>query len=161
MKELYNRYKLLFWIIIIVLAYFLIVRPAWKWWQRTQKTKGAKQELSDVTTTIANLQAQGIKPTYQPSQYSTWANELVKSFDGCGTDWTVVKNVFSKLKNNLDLALLLDSYGIKTYDKCSLTESITGDFTGSLSEALVDELDGDERDEINKLLMSNNINYSF
>ena len=145
----------------LIIGWFTVGKPLINWIKRNNKTKGQKQELSDVTTTIENLQQQGVKLTYQPSQYSTWANQLVQAFDGCGTGWETVKNIFTKLRNNLDVAILIDSYGVRSYDKCNWSEAWLSDFTGSLSESLVDELDEDELKELNGWLKSNGINYSF
>lgn len=150
--------------ILIILGLLLL------WWlfgskivnsiKRAIKTKGQKEELSDVTTQIIQLQQQGIKPTYGAVQYSTWANQLVEAFDGCGTSNQVWKSVFGKMRNNLDIAILIDTYGVRTFDECNW-EGNFSDFTGSLSEALVHELSDDERDELNRILQSSGVNYTF
>jgi len=150
--------------ILIILGLLLL------WWmfgskivnsiKRAIKTKGQKQELSDVTTQITELQEQGIKPTYGAVQYSTWANQLAEAFDGCGTSNQVWRSVFGKMRNNLDVAILIDSYGVKTFDECNW-EGNFGDFTGSLSEALVHELSEDELLELEKLFESNGLKSPF
>jgi len=146
-------------LIIWIIVGFGIYRAS-RWIYRQWTTRGQKQELSDNSTNINNLQQQGLKPSYSASQYSTWANQLQEAFDGCGTSNGVWENIFPKIKNDLDVALLIDSYGVRTFDECNL-ELDFGDFKGSLSEALIHELSASEIEEINKSLQSNQVNYRF
>lgn len=157
-SELTPNKKLLF--LIAILIFILIVIRLVVWIVKTFNTKGQRQELQDITTQISALQNQGVRPSYPSAQYSTWANQLRGAFAGCGTSNEVWRNVFSKMKNDLDVALLIDTYGVRTFDECNW-EADFGDFTGSLSEALVNELSPDELAEVNKLLESNKVNYRF
>lgn len=147
--------QLIFWIILIYLLYRGV-----RWALNQFPSKGQQQELTDNTTTIKNLEEQGLTPSYEPAQYSTWANQLQEAFDGCGTSNQIWQNVFQKLQNDLDVALLIKAYGVRTFDECNL-EFDFGDFSGSLSEALVHELSSSEIKEINQYLQSNNVNYRF
>ena len=159
MKQFWNQLPV--WgkaIFLAVLAFGLY--RAGRWVIRQWNTKGQKQELNDNTTNIQNLQQQGLVASYSGGQYSTWTNQLKEAFSGCGTSNGVWRNVFSKMKNDLDVALLIDAYGVRTYDQCNW-EGDFGDFTGSLSEALVNELSSSELQEVNKLLESNKVNFRF
>lgn len=147
--------QLLFWGAVAFALYRL---GRWAW--RKFKTRGQKLELSDNTTNIQNLQNQGVVPSFPFSQYATWANQLVQAFNGCGTSNHIWEDVFARLKNDLDVALLIDAYGVREFDECNF-EFEFGDFKGTLAEAIVEELSSDERDELNGFLQSNNIQYRF
>lgn len=147
--------QFIFWVIVGVSLY-----KGGRWIIRQIPSKGQKLELSDNTTTIKNLEQQGLKQSFPNSQYSAWANQLQEAFDGCGTSNGVWENIFKKIKNDLDVAMLIDAYGIRTFDECNW-EGDLGDFKGSLSEALIHELSASEIEEINKSLQSNQVNYRF
>lgn len=143
--------QLILWIVLL-----LIIFRAFKWLMQQFKTGGQRQETKAIKDQISDLQSQGLKASYSSVQYSTWANQLQEAFNGCGTSDQVWRNIFSKMKNDMDLALLMDSYGVRTIDECNW-ELNFGDFKGSLSETIVHELDDDEVNELNQLLSSNNL----
>lgn len=145
-------------IIVIILAFALY--KGLRWVIRRFKTRGQQLELTDTTTTIQNLQNQGLQPSFPISQYSTWANQLQEAFDGCGTSNGVWQNIFSTVKNDLDVVMIIDAYGVREFDACNW-EGDFGNFKGTLSEALIRELSGSEITEINKYLQSKNIKYRF
>ena len=145
-------------VIIIIVAFFL-----WKiynWIRKQFRTRGQALELGDITSTINQLQQSGLQPSFPTAQYATWANQLVEAFNGCGTSNGVWTNVFTSVKNDLDIALLIEAYGVRTFDECNW-EFNFGDFKGTLSEALVHELSGSELSEVNDLLKSKGIKYTF
>lgn len=146
--------------IAIGLIVLLILWMIWKWIKKQIRTKGQVLELNDITTTIKNLENQGVKPSFPLAQYSTWANQLSEAFNGCGTSNQVWRTIFESVKNDLDIALLIETFGVRQFDECNW-EFNFGDFKGTLSEALVHELDGDELIEINNLLKQKGINYTF
>lgn len=151
--------KTIITIFIILLAIILFIwgRKLIKQWNRE---KGYREEIKDVTTSINNLISQGIKQSYTSGQYATWANQFQEAFDGCGTSNDVWRDVFSKMKNELDVLLLIDAYGTRTFDECDW-EFNFGDFTGTLGMSLVHELSSSEKAELNKLLTDKGINYTF
>lgn len=148
------------WKIVIGIIAIIVAYKTFKWLQRKSRTTGQQLELTDITTTINNLQAQGLQPSFPTAQYATWANELKEAFNGCGTSNHVWENVFAKIKNDLDVALLIEAYGVREFDECNL-ELNFGDFKGTLGEALVHELSSSEMEEINALLTTKGIKYSF
>lgn len=146
-------------IVIIIIVAFALYR-AGRWAIRRWKTRGQQLELTDTTTTIQNLEAQGQKPSFPIAQYSTWANQLKEAFDGCGTSNGVWDNIFSSVKNDLDVVMLIDAYGVREFDECNW-EGDFGNFKGTLSEALIHELSGSEIKQINTYLESKSIKYRF
>lgn len=145
-------------VIIIIAAFFL-----WKlynWIRKQFRTRGQSLELNDITSVINQLQGQGLTPSFPVSQYATWANQLAEAFNGCGTSNGVWATIFTSIKNNLDVALLIEAYGVREFDECNW-EFNFGDFRGTLSEALVHELSGSELTEINDMLSSKGIKYTF
>jgi hypothetical protein len=162
MKKLWTWFKSLNLIVQIgiVIGLFIAGRYVWKWAKKQFRTKGQIMELTDITTQISNLQGQGQKASFPSSQYSTWANQLAEAFNGCGTSDQAWRGIFTSIKNDLDLALLIEAYGVREFDECNW-EFNFGDFKGTLSEALVHELDGDELIEVNDLLKSKGIKSSF
>jgi hypothetical protein len=141
--------------------------------------KKDRETLQTQETEIKNIQQGGAKATYFDSQYKTWATQLKEQYDGCdgsfgrpilqfippdwlfGTMWSnsgsATANIFMKLKNDVDYLKLSTAYGISTYDKCGL---FNGDFTGNLQSSIIDELDENERNSLNKILMKNGITYT-
>ena len=131
--------------------------------------KQAKATIEDSIVESKNLQHQGMRMSYSPSQYKSWADGLQKQFDGCdgisdniiGVGWSksgsYVSSIFGKLKNDVDWLELVKAYGIRTYDQCGWG---TGDFTGNLNQAITDELDGRERIALNTMLSKQGIKYT-
>lgn len=145
-------------IVIGLIIAGIILWRVFKWLSRRVKTGGQRQETSDITFRILQLRQQGMKPSYSPDQYSSWANQLQEAFDGCGTSNHVWENVFNSVKNELDLLLVMDSYNTRTIDECG---PFTGNFTGTLSETIVSDLSGSEISEINAKLKAKGINKTF
>jgi hypothetical protein len=118
----------------------------------------------------------GIRPTYDVSQYRQWADELQSQFDGCDwvpkvplipanflglTNWSgsgsKVGAILFHLKNDSDFLSLSTSWGAsRTYDQCGY---FTGDFSGNLAQAITDELDQEEINALNNYLLSKGITY--
>ncbi len=137
-----------------------------------EKGKSAKS-LKNVAAEKSELADSGQVATYQPSQYKGWADSIQKQFSGCdfsvpvpftpGLDLSysgkVLYNVLSGFKNDLDFLNLIESFGVRTYDDCGWG---TGDVENvTLYSAVTDELNSDEIKEINKLLKSKGITYTF
>lgn len=135
----------------------------WKIYKYLKESKGRKQtELENKTggKDLRDLQALGQKASYPDSQYATWANQLKEAFNGCGTSNGVWKTVFGSLKNEVDVLKLNQTYGTRTFDECNW-EFNFGDFTGTLSQALVHELSDSEMNEVNTMLEKAGIKYRY
>lgn len=142
--------------------------------------KKQKESVDKVKKDIAALAKQGIKPTYNESQYIQWADSLAAQFEGCDfgqplfpagmnawlpvgfTGWSAsgakLANIALKIKNDMDFAKLVSAYGVRTHDQCGY---LTGNFTGSLPSAVSDELSQSEINTINKYLKAQKITYQF
>lgn len=118
---------------------------------------GSRKENKDAAAELRALKAKGMKPSFSNSQYTQWANQLKDAFDGAGTAWETIKPIFEKLRNDIDWLMLRDAYGTRTFDEAGWG---TGDYTGTLTEALTHELDGDEVSELNDLLKKAKITYT-
>lgn len=159
MKKWFLGLPVLAQLAIVAAALFILWRIV-RWARKQFRTKGQSLELTDITSTINNLQSQGLTPSFPIAQYATWANQLSEAFNGCGTSNQTWRTIFEAIKNDLDVALLIEAYGVRTFDECNW-EFNFGDFKGTLSEALVHELSADELTEINDLLKSKGIKYTF
>jgi hypothetical protein len=136
------------------------------------------ETINTQTDEINQMQQSGVKPTFSDSQYKSWADGIANQFSGCDaipkvplvpakflgfiTNWSgsgaYFVNIISKFKNDLDFLKLSQAYGIRTYDQCGWG---TGDVTGTLAQAIADELDDNEVTAINKVLSTSGIKYSF
>ena len=76
---------------------------------------------------------------------------------GATTDEDAIYNVFSKMKNDLDVTQLISEYGIHTY-YLSLRKIATD---MDLPQWIHEEMDEDEIAKLNGILAKNNITYRF
>lgn len=74
----------------------------------------AKTEAQEILKNNKVLPpAERTLPSFSPSQMSTFADNLFSAMDGFGTDETSVEDVFKKMKNDLDILLLIDAFGVR------------------------------------------------
>jgi hypothetical protein len=131
------------------------------------------EQKKELDTLVKN----GVYPTFSGSQYKAWADAIQQAFDGCdpsiripflaptslwGSQWSgsgaKLVNIIYKFKNDADFLQLSQAYGVRKYDQCGW---FTGDFSGSLSAAISDELDENEVTAINQALIKQGIKYRF
>lgn len=114
------------------------------------------------------------QPTFEPSQYGSFANTIASAFSGC--DWTsgggyipivwqfsdsgsTVWNVANQLQNDVDFLRLQEAFGVKTITKgwqCG------GDYKNvDLHSAITLQLNQKEINYINDTLASKGIKYKF
>lgn len=79
---------------------------------------GSEQLTQNVLTTaeddIKKFAKQGLKPSFEISQYPIFANIIYESTKyGIGDSYGTVVDTLTQLKNNLDVALLIKAYGTK------------------------------------------------
>jgi hypothetical protein len=132
-----------------------------------------QKAVNDAKADLNELQGQGMKPSYQDGVYTGWADKIEVAFSGC--DWSVGQDivgltltssgkslleVVKQMKNDVDFLKLVAAYGTRTYDQCG-TWPFSGDFTGSLYQAVSDEIDQTEIDYINKQLAAKGITKKF
>ena len=83
--------------------------------------------------------------------FLSMANKIFDAMDGYGTGNTTIETELKKLKSRADWDALVQAYGTRTVS--SGTGNIfQSDFTGTLPEALNDELDSSELQRANEIL---------
>lgn len=119
-------------------------------------TRG-KGALQDAKKYIRDLSKQGVIPTYSDFQYKAYADALHAAMNGVGTTTGQIASAIAAMKNDADVAKLIDAYNVRTV-KSGL---FTPDFTGNLVGALSDELTTMEIDQINYNLQQKGIKFRF
>lgn len=70
--------------------------------------------LTENLTDIQKFVQQGLRPSYEYGQYPMFANIIYESTKyGLGDSYGTVVDTLKKMLNNLDVALLIKSYGTK------------------------------------------------
>lgn len=85
----------------------------------------------------------GIYPTIGGLDYSKMADNIFNAMDGYQTNEQSIENEILKLRNKADWDALVAAYGVRTIDS-GWGNIFQDDFTGTLPQALKDELDEDE-----------------
>ena len=153
-------------------------RTIFKKLREAKDAKDSKESVKDAQNDLKNLQNKGLRASFTPTQYKTWANTIEQAFEGCdpfgnitwGADsplgvvsvWSrsgyKVATIFNQLKNDLDYLMLVTAWGVRTYDDCGWG---TGDVKDvDLAKAIVDELNDRERNNLNKILAKKGIKYT-
>lgn len=140
------------------IAWFGVLNPIRKVIMGKLDMAKMAKEGKDARDAISDLSRKGIKPTITDAQAQSFANSLVSSFSGCGTDESAIYGVMSQLKNDADVYKLISTYGIRKYDECG---PWTGNVEGSLSAAISDELDIMEKQQVNTILKKNGVKFQF
>lgn len=140
--------------------------------QAVDTGKEAKS-VKDANSDLAALKSSGMKQSYQDGQYTAWADKIEVQFSGCdfsiatglpgnsltGSGQTLMA-IIKLLKNDVDFLKLVSAYGVRKYDQCG-TWPFSGTFTGSLFQAVSDELDSTEVKQINDQLQKQGISKNF
>jgi hypothetical protein len=127
-----------------VLLYFLFLR---------RKPSPEEQEAGQLTQEAA----QAGSATYPNSQFYAWATVLEEAMFDLGTDEDSIIYVFSQLRNNADFLKLKQAFGTRAYSGGALPVWFNEDLT--LEGWLTQELNSDERQEVNSILASRGITY--
>lgn len=129
------------------------------WWLFNKDTSNKKLATA-ARTALDELASRGIYPTISQTEAEGYAGALVIAFDDCGTDETVVYGVMNALKNLADIYLLISVYDVRDYKGC-----FDGDYFSehsfNLAEALNNELSSGEMAQVNNILKSKGIAYTF
>jgi hypothetical protein len=120
--------------------------------------RDAKKTLQDVNNDLRNLQNQGVRPSYSESQYKIYADGLFTCFDGWGTCAGYMVT-FQQMNNDADVLKLIQAYGVRTIPSGKFNP--IPDFTGTLPQALRDELQTIHIMGINNILKNKGIKYQF
>ena len=135
------------WIPTFFLGGYLIFRGVKKLVSKDNAVNEAKKEEG-------KLKSQGFTLTYPASQYLLFADKIYQAgFVVGGTDEDAIYSVFKKMKNDLDINKLIQSFGERRIE-FSFQK-------GSLSAFLTSEMDNDEISTINNILSTKGIKYRF
>jgi hypothetical protein len=107
--------------VIAVVAVGGVVIIGWKVYKAIQKTteeQKDKELLQGVDKEVKDLQNKGIKPSFKPSDYLQYAQTIHDSMKVCvGDSYGTAQDTLKKMKNDLDVALLIKAFG-KRQDYC-------------------------------------------
>jgi hypothetical protein len=148
---------------------FIIGRTIYKNAQASKELQAENQAGIKAAEEIKVLENQGLRATYMDSQYETFSQSLVDAMNGCGTTEDNVYNVFRSMKNDVDIRKLISIFGIRYYQPCAASQPVSytkwlwddQSFGGGLPSWLSYDLTTDEIQQVNAILKSNNVNYSF
>lgn len=146
--------------VVAVSSAFLIGKQVYSVVKSKLDVAKSMRESKEADDEVKKLKKEGIVPTLTDAQVQGMVNSLVTSFAGCGTDEHVVMKVFEQMKNDADVYKLISAYGVRKYDACNW-EFEFGDKELSLSAAIADELDHNERGLLNHLLSTRGIAIRF
>ena len=97
------------------------------------------------------------KATISKAQAQSYAASLFAAMDGYGTDEDAIYSVFSNIKNDADYAMVFNAYGVREISSGAWNPS--PNFKGTLSGALTDEMDAEEKQKLNNILAAKKIKY--
>lgn len=146
-----NVINRLIWGVVIILVGLFAVRRVIKLIDDLK----ARQAEADLTAAILPAAL-----TYPLSQYKIFADQIHASFNGSGTDENAIYQVFKKMETTSDTLQLIKSFGTRTAENSGGFMGF-GEFSGNLAAHLSNELDTDERDEINRILGNKGITVNF
>jgi hypothetical protein len=155
--------------------------------QAKKKAEDALANTLVIKDELDELRKKGVNPIYAQSQYVSWADKIETDFAGCDPGYfkatsieqmkniliavnekyysnsgITLLNIIKNFKSDADFKALKLGWngqiGTRTYDKCGIWN---GNFTGTLNQAVADELTETEITGINTVLKSLNINDKF
>lgn len=127
---------------------------------KNPKTPQQKQFLADCKKRLEELATQyGILPSTDLS-FTGLANEIVTAINDCGTDEDTIYRVFRSLRNEADLYSLFIAFGVAGYKGC-FEGSYFGNVHRTLPEAVTADMTNGEVSQVNSILASKNLTYTF
>jgi hypothetical protein len=137
--------------------------------KRKRDLKQAGQSADEANSELQNLSSKGIKPTITTTQATNFSSSLVQAMNGCGTDENMIYSIFSKMKNDADIYLLIKQFGVRYYTPCPATNPVSyakfliddKAFGGDLATWLSYDLTSTEIGKVNTILSKNKIKYQF
>ncbi len=127
----------------------------------------SKAEISQANTELNTQIQSGNGPTIARSQAEVIANAIVAAANDCGTDQKSIYAQFDKVKNQADILLLVDVFGLRKKVRCPFSDDPRESFFSSdtppmsLSAMINSELDATEIATLNNKLASKGITYKF
>jgi len=135
---------------------------------KAKKTEAeSKAEISQANTELNTQIKLGNGPTIQISQAEVMANAIVAASNDCGTDEKQIYAQFDKVKNQADILLFVDVFGLRKKVRCPFSDDPRESFFSSdtppmsLSAMINSELDTTEIQTLNNKLATKGIKYKF
>lgn len=103
-------------------------------------SKGSREEVKENEARLQALAQQGVVPTITAAEATSKANAALTAADGCDPfeqGAQVIMQIIYSLQNEADYRLLLEKFGVRTWDQCGYW---TGDVTGSFTTLMISEL---------------------
>jgi hypothetical protein len=116
--------------------------------------------IQDAKKDLKDLEKQGLKPSYNNSQFETWASQLHKAMKDYGTDSDTVYRIFGNMKNKADILKLIEIYG-KRPETGGLFAGHLTDQDLSLAEQIQSDFSNSDIEKINKIFKSKRIDFQF
>ncbi len=113
-------------------------------------SRDSRKQISDTEDDLKTLIKNGQKLTLTASAQQAIANGLFQAMDGYGTDENAILREFAKINNDADLLAVIKTYGVKTLSSGNFNP--VPNFTGTLTEALAQELSSEYVTAINGML---------
>ena len=135
---------------------------------KAKKTKEESlQEVNNANTELNTQIQTGNGPTIARSTAEVMANAIVAAANDCGTDEKQIYAQFDKVKNQADILLFVDVFGLRKKVRCPFSDDPRESFFSantppmSLSAMINSELDATQIATINNKLASKGITYKF
>jgi hypothetical protein len=144
--------------VTVVAGIGLISYALYKKFNKSQQEKDAEESLKTVNKDIKDI-SKSQKQSYNSSQYASWADSLGEAMSGLGTDEKKIFDIFNKMKNTLDILLLIKAFGIREYTDDRVFVFNTK--PTNLNQWIALELSESDVKELNKILSSKGIGFQF
>jgi len=123
----------------------------------TPESAAGKEDRGWASEVDKYNQNPATKATISKAQAQSYAASLFAAMDGYGTDEDAIYSVFTHIKNDADYAMVFNAYGVREISSGAWNPS--PNFKGTLSGALTDELDAEEKVKVNNILAGKKIKY--
>lgn len=127
--------------ILIITGIGVVAYKIYKAVHKDEEEKKAKDAVKAFSDDVVSYQKQGLKLSFAASQYSSAANTIATLLNGCDTfnsEIQAIQEVIKVVKNKLDWAFLVKTFGVRSIDNCGIG---TGDTSYELTTLLKDQLD--------------------
>jgi hypothetical protein len=93
---------------------FLVGRKLYKVAFPSLEEQKSKQMLNNINSDIRKNLSLGLKPSFADSNYNTFANTIYEGMRyAVGDDYGTVEATMKKMMNNLDVAKLIQAFGLR------------------------------------------------
>lgn len=133
---------------------------------KAQKEK-QEQEVNNAKSELQKEINSGNKPTLSRSTLEAMSNAVVSASNDCGTKNNLLLSQFDNLKNQADMLLFIDVFGLRKKTRCPFSDDTRENFMSSqtppmsLSAIVSSELSSSQINSLNNKLTSKGISYKF